>query len=194
MNLNKKISLKEFDETYWLKSDLHNFCKSNNINSIGSKEELSNKIRSYLTGEKIPVYKQSKSIRKADSSEIELDKLISSNYANDELHRTFFKKHIANFKFNVAFMNWMKINKQLKTYSDAIIEYNKILSDKKNGKKTYIPKQFKYNRYTRDFFTDNPSLTKADCIKCWNYKKKLPGNHKYEKSDLEVLRIFRKLL
>jgi uncharacterized protein (DUF433 family) len=53
--------------------------------------------------------------------------------------------------------------------------------DKKYGKKIIIGKQFEYNQYTRDFFEDNPKLSREDCIKCWNYKKKQIGNHKYEK-------------
>ena len=49
------------------------------------------------------------------------------------------------------------------------------------------PKQFEYNKYTRDFFKSNPNLSKKDCIICWNYKKKQFGKHKYEKEDLNIL-------
>jgi hypothetical protein len=38
--------------------------------------------------------------------------------------------------------------------------------DKKSGKETIIGKQFEYNQYTRDFFENNPKLSKEDCIKC----------------------------
>ena len=65
--------------------------------------------------------------------------------------------------------------------------YNKILSDKKSGKKVNIGKQFEYNQYTRDFFADNPNMNREDCIKCWNHKKKQIGSHKYDKEDLKVL-------
>jgi hypothetical protein len=65
--------------------------------------------------------------------------------------------------------------------------YNEILLDKKSGKKAIIGKQFEYNQYTRDFFANNPGLSKSDCINCWNFKKKQTGSHKYEKEDLKVL-------
>jgi hypothetical protein len=42
-------------------------------------------------------------------------------------------------------------------------------------------------QYTRDFFKNNPKLTKADCIKCWYYKKQQIGKHIYEKEDLKIL-------
>ena len=84
-------------------------------------------------------------------------------------------------------MNWMAKNKGKKAYKDAIEEYNKIVLDKKNGKKVKIGKQFEYNQYTRDFFKENADLSREDCIKCWNFKKKQMGNHEYEKEDLKIL-------
>ena len=84
-------------------------------------------------------------------------------------------------------MNWMEEHKGINTYKDAVEIYNKILLDKKLGKKDTIGKQFEYNQYTRDFFKDNPKLTREECIKCWNYKKKQIGIHKYEKEDLKIL-------
>ena len=83
-------------------------------------------------------------------------------------------------------MKWMDKNKGKKTYKEAIEMYIKILLEKK-GEKTKIDKQFKYNQYTRDFFENNPELSREDCIKCWNYKKKQKGKHKYEKDDLKIL-------
>lgn len=50
-----------------------------------------------------------------------------------------------------------------------------------------IDKQFEYNTYIRDFFADNSSKTLEDAIRCWKYKKRLPGHNRYEKSDLAAL-------
>jgi len=51
-----------------------------------------------------------------------------------------------------------------------------------------LDSQFEYNTYIRDFFNDNKNLKLEDAIKCWNYKKKNKGSHKYEKDDLKVLK------
>ena len=47
--------------------------------------------------------------------------------------------------------------------------------------------QFEYNTYIRDFFADNPGKSLHDAIVCWNYKKGLPGHHRYDPSDLRAL-------
>jgi hypothetical protein len=117
-----------------------------------------------------------------------LHKTIDEQYSNNETHRGFFKKVIGeHFKFNVRFMNWMEEHKGKKTYQDAVEIYHHIAAEKKSGKQTVIGKQFEYNQYTRDFFADNPMLTKEDCIKCWNYAKQKIGKHVYEKEDLIAL-------
>ena len=80
---------------------------------------------------------------------------------------------------------WLKENGG-KTYSEAIEAYQKILKDEKKTK-TIIDKQFEYNTYIRDFFAENKGKVLSEAIKCWNYKKSLPGSNTYEKSDLCAL-------
>lgn len=173
--------------TYFYKDELVSLCKKYGLPTAGSKENL----LEYLCGfiENKPI-KKSVSNKKITNKDFEpaLEKIIDESYTNNETHRSFFKENIGkHFKFNVIFMNWIEENKGKKTYRNAIEIYDKILSDKKHGKKTEIGKQFEYNRYTRDFFKDNPKLSREDCIKCWNNKKKQIGNHKYEKEDLKNL-------
>jgi hypothetical protein len=173
--------------TYYLKDDLINLCKKYSLPTSGSKENLLEYICSFIENKPVKKIKM-KQNNSNNVFEPLLEKIIDENYSNNEIHRAFFKKAIGeHFKFNVQFMNWLEENKGKKTYKEAIKIYNDILLDKKNGKKTVIGKQFEYNQYTRDFFEDNPKLNKDDCIKCWNYKKKQIGKHKYEKDDLRIL-------
>ena len=163
MNLPK--TKEELYGKYYLKSDLITICKENSLPTTGSKENLLEYICCFI------------------------EKTIDANYSNNEIHRAFFRNVIGeNFKFNIQFMNWMEKNKGKGTYKIAVKEYAKILSDKKAGKKINIGKQFEYNQYTRDFFVDNPELSREDCIKCWNSKKNQIGNHKYEKDDLKYFK------
>ncbi len=99
----------------------------------------------------------------------------------------FFKEHIGNgfFLLMLHFRNGLKAIRA-KTYADAITAYYRILEEKKNGK-TKIDKHFEYNTYIRDFFADNRDNSLDEAIKCWKYKKQLPGHNRYEKSDLDVL-------
>jgi hypothetical protein len=180
-------SKEELYDTYFLKEDLIKLCKEYNLPINGSKENLLEYIGNFIENKPVIKIKIETKIKNNDF-EPSLEKIVDENYSNNEIHRAFFIKTIGiHFKFNVTFMNWMEENKGKKTYEDAIEMYNKILLDKKHGKKTEIGKQFEYNQYTRDFFEDNPKLSREDCIKCWNYKKKQKGKHEYKKEDLKIL-------
>ena len=183
--LNKKLDSKTFRDYYYLKEELIDFCRKNNLLTTGSKIELTDRISKYLdTGERI--FKSYDTRRTKIIDEITLDSVIEDNFVCSEKHRAFYKKEIGNsFSFNVLFQKWLKSNAG-KTYKDSIVAYYKILEDKKNNKTT-IDKQFEYNTYIRDFFNDNKDKTLEDAIKCWKYKKSLKGHNKYEKEDLKVL-------
>ncbi|HRX16065.1 MAG TPA: DUF6434 domain-containing protein [Spirochaetota bacterium] len=187
--LNKNSNADEFLDFYWLKEELVIFCKNQDLPSCGSKDELTARIHEYLRTGKviIPVKNKSEAEQKTGAPPA-LGSKIPAGYKNDEMHREFFKSVIGNhFKFNVAFMNWMKGNHG-KTYQDAVLEWNRIIDEKKQGKKTEISSQFQYNQYTRDFFNANPKAKRDEAVKCWKYKKSLPGHNKYEESDLVALK------
>lgn len=96
--LNKNISLKDFQDFYWLKKELVAFCKSNGFPTTGGKIELSNSIIYFLQHGEIPQIKNQlkKSISKFDWN-IEilyLDTLITDNCRNTENVRVFSKKKL----------------------------------------------------------------------------------------------------
>ena len=53
------------------------------------------------------------------------------------------------------------------------------------GKKT-INKQFEYNKFTRDFFLANPSLSREDCLNCWRKVRELK-DRKYSDQYLNFI-------
>lgn len=119
-------------------------------------------------------------------SSITEDAEIEVDFVCSERHRAFFKEHIGNsFSFNVGFQKWLKGNSG-KTYKEAISAYYQIVEDKKKGK-SQIDKQFEYNTYIRDFYADNQGKSLEEAIKCWKYKKRLPGHNCYEQLDLVAL-------
>ena len=184
--LNNKLDSKTFKEYYYLKEELIDFCRKNNLQTTGSKLELNDRIEKFLdTGEKTTKSHDSRKTQIID--EITLDSIIENNFVCSEKHRAFYKKEIGkSFSFNVIFQKWLK-NNAGKTYKDSIEAYYKILEDKKTNK-TKIDKQFEYNTYIRDFFNDNKDIKLDDAIKCWKHKKSLKGHNKYEKDDLKILK------
>lgn len=184
--LDKNLDSGTFRSFYYLKEELVEFCRKNDIPTSGGKVEITDRIAHFLdTGKIISVPAAQR--KKANIVNITKDTQIEADFVCSEKHRAFFKEHIGkNFSFNVAFQKWLK-NNTGKTYAEAIDAYYKILEDKKKGK-TKIDKQFEYNTYIRDFFADNHGKTLDEAIRCWKYKKQLKGHNRYEQTDLIALR------
>lgn len=189
--LNKKISVKDFRDFYWLKEELIAFCKTTALKRTGSKIELANRIEHYLkTGEKeTSKPKQLKQSKFDWNIELlSLQTVITDNYKNTENVRQFFINEIGtSFKFNVVFMNWMK-NNTGKTLQEAVHAWEKIRHEKKSNKRPKnIAPQFEYNTYLRDFLADNPDKNRSIGITLWKIKKSMRGDNVYDKSDLKLL-------
>ena len=182
--LTKDLNPEEFNDYYFLKEELKDFCRSEGLNVSGSKGDLEKRIVHYLsTGEELKESNINNHPTQI-SSEISLDSKLGENFKCSEDKRVFFENEIGRtFRFKVKFQKWLKANPD-KTYRDAIEAYYEIQNSKE---KTEIGKQFQYNQYIRDFFEDNEDKSLDDAIKCWKYKKSLKGSNKYEKSELGIL-------
>ena len=183
--LSRALDSTAFRSFYYLKRELADFCKENGLPTSGSKIELTDRIAYFLdTGSVLkPTAERKTAVSIGTLTE---DTVIEPNIVCSEKHRAFFSEKIGkSFSFNVLFQKWLKANTG-KTYGDAIQAYYRILEEKKQTK-TEIDGQFEYNTYIRDFFADNPGKSLHDAIVCWNYKKSLPGHHRYEKRDLIAL-------
>ena len=183
--LRRELDSAVFRSFYYLKQELADFCRENGLPASGSKAELTDRIAHFLdTGN---VLKSSAKRRTAvNIGTLTENTVIEPNIVCSEKHRAFFCEKIGkSFSFHVPFQKWLKANAG-KTYGDAIQAYYRILEEKKQTKME-IGGQFAYNTYIRDFFADNPGKNLHDAIVCWNYKKSLPGHHRYEQSDLRAL-------
>ena len=112
--------------------------------------------------------------------------VIEPHVVCSQKHRAFFEEKIGkSFSFSVPFQRWLKENAG-KTYGEALQAYYRIQEEKKKHKPP-IDRQFVYNTYIRDFFADNPGRSLEEAIRCWKYKKSLPGPARYARSDLAAL-------
>ena len=184
-SLNKELDAAAFRSFYYLKQELADFCKENGLPASGSKAEITDRIAYFLdTGNVLKSSGERKTT--ANIGTLTEGTVIEPNIIRSEKHRAFFCEKIGkSFSFNVPFQKWLKTNAG-KTYGDAIRAYYQILEEKKQ-RKMEIGGQFEYNTYIRDFFADNPGKSLHDAIVCWNYKKGLPGHHRYDPSDLRAL-------
>lgn len=199
--LNKKITVEDFKNFYWLKEELITFCRANNISPSGGKIEITARIEHFLnTGEHSVSTTTAESKLQTGTKKkhptstfdwktepLSPQTIITDNYKNGQNARQFFTTAIGKkFSFNILFMKWMKENVG-KTLGDAIKEWLRIEAMKKNKNyKSEIPPQLEYNRYFRAFFEDNPNAKREDAIRCWKLKKAQPGSNAYQKTDLEL--------
>ncbi|MCU0416214.1 MAG: SAP domain-containing protein [Cytophagaceae bacterium] len=187
--LDKNITLDDFNNFYWLKEELIEFCRKNGIPTWGGKIEIAERIREFLTTGKISRNKIKKSKSTStfdwDNETLSRETIISDNYKNGENVRRFFLTEIgSHFSFNIVFMKWLKENKG-KTLNDAIVEWNRIHTLKKDKNyESEIAPQFEYNRYMRAFLKDNPTMSSKDAMKFWKLKSALRGSNEYERTDL----------
>ena len=190
-NLDKNISLKDFNDFYWLKQELTDFCRTVGISTSGGKNEVADRIRHYLSTSEVIKHEHKKTKKSSkfnwDKEKLTRKTIITDNYKNGENLRSFFIRELgSHFSFNVIFMNWMKENVG-KTLGDAIVEWNRI-KDLKNDKNyiSEIEPQFEYNRYMRAFLNDNPELSSRDAMKYWKLKRSQRGSNEYDRKDLEL--------
>jgi len=185
--LDKRISIKDFKDFYWLKVELVDFCRENEIKSIGGKIEISNRIIEYLETGKIPKIKTQKQKKLPKPTHpITKETIIGIEYRSYKEKKEFFQSVIGKqFHFTVHLLDYFKHNAGKKTYSDLINEWYKEQELKKDTDfvKEIAP-QFEYNTYIRDFLKDNSNKSKKDAIEYWKIKRARRGNNKYSKQDL----------
>lgn len=183
--LDRNLDSSTFLDFYYLKEEMVEFCRKYGLPVSGGKMEIAERIAHFLdTGGVLPVSGKKK--RVTSLLEITEDSRIEADFVCSERHRLFFKEHIGkSFSFHVGFQKWLKSNTG-KTYKEAIDAYYQILEEKKTGA-AKIDRQFEYNTYIRDFFADNKGSSLDQAIRCWKYKKQLPGHNRYEREDLVAL-------
>ena len=88
--LDKNIDSKTFKEYYYLKEELIDFCRKNDLQITGGKLELIERITNFLdTGKK--TYKVHTIKKPKIDGDILLDTIIEENFVCSERHRAFYK-------------------------------------------------------------------------------------------------------
>ncbi len=185
---------KELKRWYWLKAELIAHARECGIKTSGGKFVILDRLGHFLdTGKKNwPGDVQTKVRSKFNwhTEPLFEQTIITDSYKNSQNVRRFFIQHVGHdFKFNVAFMDWMK-GAEGKPLGDAVVAFM-AQKDKSAaaGFKTKIKPHNQFNQYTRDIMAANPKMSPAEARRIWELKRALPsetGRHIYEKSDLDL--------
>lgn len=179
---------------YWRKDELIARARDLGLKTTSGKFVILDRVAHYLdTGDKqLPGDQSARPHSKFDwhSETLSKDTVITDSYRNTQNVRRFFRAAIGDgFKFNIAFMDWMKANAG-KTLGDACTAYLEQRDQAEApGYQTTIRDHNQFNQYTRDFLEDNPELGMDDVRRVWALKIRTPsdtGRHVYDPADLEL--------
>ena len=160
----------------------------------GGKFRLLDRIAHFQdTGEtRFPGHTKAKVSSKFDwqSEALTPQTMLTDSYKNTQNVRRFFKAQVGeHFKFNIAFMAWIKANAG-KTLADAVVEFKRMHAEmSRPGFQSEIADHNQFNQYTRDFLADNPTMGMDQVRHFWALKRALPstdGRHRYAPSDLTL--------
>lgn len=186
--LTRDLKAGEFREYYWLKEELRLFCSEYGIRSHGAKREIEERIIRFLsTGE--TAERNRPSPRRRDDKEPSMEQIIGEGFSFGQKNRAFFRESLGpGFRFSVPLMEFVR-NSVGKEYREIAAKWMELEADRrKHSNKKEIAPQFEYNRYVRDFMTDNPGVSRKDAIDSWMVKSRKKGTNSYEKGDLDELR------
>jgi len=181
----------ELRRWYWRKDELVLLARDLGVKTTGGKFLILDRLAHYLdTGEAVfPGDTRPKVTSDFDwhSAQLHDDTRITDSYKNSQNVRRYFKSRLGDgFKFNIAFMEWMRRNVG-RTLRDACNVYPDLV---KVPGKTKIADHNQFNQYTRDFLADNPDLGMTEVRQAWAGKILRPsddGRHRYDRSDLGFL-------
>lgn len=108
--LNKETDSAAFRSFYYLKQELIDFCRENQLPTSGSKTELADRIAHFLDTENVLKSSANKKAAVPVGTLTE-DTVIEPNIVCSEKHRVFFREKIGKgFSFHVPFQKWLKAN------------------------------------------------------------------------------------
>ncbi|MEM9734737.1 MAG: DUF6434 domain-containing protein [Pseudomonadota bacterium] len=178
----------ELKRWYWLKAELEVEYQRLGLPTGGSKAQMTERLAHFLDTDEVlkPVARRSESKFNWARETLTRETIITDSYRNGPNVRAFFEAEYGpDFKFNIAFMAWMKDNVG-KTLGDAI-EARRAIAKREKTEKPPIPEGNQYNAYTRAFHLANPDRTAKDARTCWAWKRARPGHNRYEDGDLAAL-------
>jgi hypothetical protein len=170
--LNKQTSIEDFRRIYWLREELQAFCREEALSTAGSKQELAQRIETYLITGSRPVVKSQPEILKTKEPmprQFYPEMVIGPGWRCSQDLRAFFEQELgARFHFDGVMRDFIK-NGVGKTLKEAMQAWEAGQQQPKGSKE--IGPQFEYNRHIRAYFEDHPGATLKEAIQAWEIKK-----------------------
>jgi hypothetical protein len=169
--LNRQTTPDDFLSFYWLKEELIRFLREQGLSTVGSKQDLTNRIRQFLETGAIENKALKKPARRTELPTIlTRQSVIGPGWPCSQDLRAFFEREIgSHFHFDGIMRDFIHHGVG-KTLQEAIETWEAEQRDP-NKEKPIAP-QFEYNRHIREYFKAHPGTPLQTAIQDWQAKKK----------------------
>lgn len=166
--LNKNTKLDDYFAFYWLKEELLQFCRQHQLQTSGSKAELSQRVAAFISGKPIPKAKKTSKIGSMPGT-FSRSTVVGVNWRCSQNLRQFFISEIGpGFHFDETMRSLIHQGSG-KTLGEIIRIWEE--SRQKPKGKPQIAPQFEYNRYIREYFQLHAQADFKDAVRAWNEHK-----------------------
>lgn len=166
--LSRDLAATIFAEHYWLRAELAEFCRNNNISAAGSKQDLAARIAALLSGEPQPPVARKSSHGKMPARFTRAAP-IGPGWRCSEALRAFISGEIGRpFRFD-RFMRAQIGSGSGAALGDVIDAWRE-----QEGRSHEIEPQFEYNRFTREYRAHVPNATHASVVAAWKRYREIP--------------------
>ena len=183
--LRSRMSVREFQAWYWMKTELADFARELGLSAAGDKPALAERIERRLRG--LPEVRQAPARRggRRDSDAPLSRATPVVNYFSDDATRAFFRDRIGpEFHFTYR-LNQFRLARTGLTYGDLIDEWQRERDRRRDPNyQAPLAAHGKWNLFVRAFFADaaNAGSTMADAALAWNRVKAQRGPAVYRAS------------
>ncbi|WP_248926197.1 SAP domain-containing protein [Paenibacillus hamazuiensis] len=191
----KHLSVQEFEKHYWYKNELTAICGKCNLPVSGTKAELEERIKKWLSGEKITDPRKANSAvrKKQELQELKLStRLIADGFKFNRQAREFFANYYNKPKFSftkemaAALREAERQNDMEMTVADLIEVYEGRRNPDNLEERTY-----QWNGFVKDFNRDPRTKNMKDRMKIaaelWKKVRDNPGPKQYSPELLDKL-------
>jgi hypothetical protein len=153
--LTPELAAEEFRRWYFLKTELVTFAREMGVTSSGSKEDLTARIALALTGGEAVAPPSDRRVRAGRQLErpVSAASVIPTGQRCSQVLREFFASEVGpSFRFDAGMRDFIA-NGEGRTLGDAVDHWR---ATRDRGQST-IGRQFELNRFTRQWYQDNPN-------------------------------------
>lgn len=188
---NGQMSIEEFETYYWYKDELMEICRNYQLPTHGTKAELEQYIKQFLTGKKVNnVREQNAKIRKKSDGQGQITlatRLIPDGFKFNNNAREFFQNYynVPKFSFTKHMAAALREAERMNDYEMTVADLIKVYENTKNKppKESAEENTYEWNQFVKDFHNDPRTKGMQNKMKIaatlWKTIRQRPGSRKY---------------